>query len=229
MKKILPVLTLALVLGWSNSALASLWGNPLPEYKPGQVVVGGGGLLGDTNYLLGEYGLSKEGTVRGHYGIVDWKGVLGGSEFGAGYKHDLGNKFKLGDYSTSLGVMGYYTTGSVKDSTGDFKASYTMMDFGAGVSIQPKPKLKVYGMGILSMWKSESTYVAPSYTYYDPFTGRNTTIGGGTYTDSYSENDFGVSAGVEYEMSPQLILGAELHGGFYENDDSLRLFALYKL
>ena len=222
MKKSIVLVTLAVILGWSSNAMASLWGNPLPENKPGQIVIGAGGLIGDTNYLLGEYGLSKEGTVRVHFGLVDWGyygGSVTGNEFGGGYKHDLGMKIKIGTYTTSVGVMGYYTTGSVKDSTGYFEIKYSMIDLGGGISIQPKPKLKAYGMGILSMWKSETT--TPQVCY--PFIG---CYGG---SESYSSNDFGVSAGVEYDLTPQLVLGAELHGGFYENDDAIRLFALYKL
>jgi len=219
MKRITLFLAMTLVLGFSGNAMATLIGNPTPGYKEGHMDVGIG-LADYRTIFFGDYGLSKEGTLRFHYASLDIAPATG-SEFGVGYKHNLGKTFKLGQYPATLSALGYFSSGSTSYSSFGFtgETKWTNIELGAGAAIEPKPKLKIYGAGILSIFKVETTIPNP----LAGFPGQPASISG-----SSSSNDIGGMVGAEYLITPEFTAGAELNFGFNEFGDSTVLFASYK-
>ncbi len=190
------------VLLWTGSAHALYLGNPAPDFVSGDVAIGLAlSDLRETLFL--DWGISDAGTLQFLYGNADLTLGVEGTEFGAGYRHKIGEAFDIADKPVRLGVLAFLRIGEV-EILNNVELDYTLIHIGVGGAYTPLENLNVYAAAVFERIDQEQEG------------------GKGSLTDS----DIGLLAGAEFWISPSFLAGLELHPAL-ENDDIV-IFAEFR-
>ncbi|MCH9044965.1 MAG: hypothetical protein IIA40_02535 [SAR324 cluster bacterium] len=181
------------VLLWTGSAHAIYLGNPAPDFVSGDVAIGLAlSDLRETLFL--DWGISDAGTLQFLYGNADLSLGADGTEFGAGYRHKIGEGFDIADKPVRLGILAMARIGEIEILNAEF--DYTLIDIAFGGAYTPLENLNVYAAVVFERIDQEQAG------------------GKGSLTDS----DIGLLAGAEFWISQSILAGLELHPAL-ENDD----------
>lgn len=206
---ILPSITVALFLllaltTGGGSAWALYLGSPTPTLKTGALAVGGS-FSDYRTTVFGDYGVNDQGTLEVQLTNVDLGAGVSGSEFGFDYHYGLNKSVKLGKYDVQLGFLGGYWHGS--ESVLGVSVGSSALRLGLGGSMSPAKNVGLYGAVM---------YERRTYATVVPFFG----------TVSATESNFGLNVGGTFSLTPQAVIGVELHPGL--NDDGLAVFGRYR-
>lgn len=198
-------LTAAALLAWGGLALAQVHGNPVPELKPAQFVVGVGleqfhrelrvedGGSDDWDFrrmtFQVHYGAGEGAMMQGFVALVRAEPEKGdsydGQEIGVGYRQTVDVKIPAGENGIQTAVLGTVRYGDLGD--GD-TFNYIQLDLSYGGAFPATKQVDIYG-GLLF---SE--------------------IWGGVGSKSVnSEHNLGLFAGAEFALAQSLLISAELH------------------
>lgn len=205
---VLSITALVLVLANAGPAHAIVFGNLSPDIKAGESTIGIG-LSDDQIAAMYDLGIG-DGVLGLMVGTLDLGTGISGSEFGASYKHKLGEVFKVDRFPVKMGVLGSLRRGSIETTIlgQTFEWDLTRLDLGLGASMSPVKNLNVFAAVL---------YERATYQFVDPVFGQKTEV-----TDSGT----GFMGGAEFWVTPKFVAGAEIHSGLYSND--LGLYGAFK-
>ena len=175
------------VLLWTGSAHALYLGNPAPDFVSGDVAIGLAlSDLRETLFL--DWGISDAGTLHFLYGNADLRLGVEGTEFGAGYRHKIGEGFDIADKPVRLGVLALLRIGEIE--TLNVKTDYTLLHIGFGGAYTPLENLNIYAAALFE---------------------RND-------TEVVTDSDVGLLAGAEFWIAQAFLAGLEVHPGLENDD-----------
>ena len=188
----------------TGTALATVLGNPAPEFLQGDLGLGARGSdYRETLFL--DYGATDAVTLQFLAGRVTFPGMRG-TEFGAGLRYKIGPKFFADSVPTQLGAFGFYRAGSENSDIGD--ADFTLLDAGFGVSIMPGRHWVLFTSAIFRYMEINFQSEEPDENYE-------------------TGTDLGAAFGVELWFTTSFVVGLEIHTGL--KDDSLAGYIEFKL
>ena len=197
----------ALVLSWPGSAHATVFGNPAPDFKKGELGLGIG-LSNNRETLFLDWGASDAGTLQFLLGTVEIGTNTDGTEFGGGYRHKIGERFKIGESPVRLGALGFLRIGEADNGNVEFN----QLDVGFGGAFTPVELLNVFAFAVYERIEIDSA--------------QTVNMGGNITGGSKTESDIGIVLGTEYWADAKLVLGAEIHFSF--DGDDLGFYAAIK-
>lgn len=192
------------VLLWTGSAHAIYLGNPAPDFMSGDVAIGLAlSDLRETIFL--DWGISDAGTLQFLYGNADLSLGADGTEFGAAYRHKIGEAFDIADKPVRLGILAMARIGEIEILNAEF--DYTLIDIAFGGAYTPLENLNVYAAVVYE--RSETDIVVPPFGKV-----------------SVTDTDIGLLAGAEFWISQSFLVGLELHPGL--TDDDIAVFGEFR-
>lgn len=192
------------VVLWAGSAHAIYLGNPAPDFMSGDVAIGLAlSDLRETIFL--DWGISDVGTLQFLYGNADLSLGADGTEFGAAYRHKIGEAFDIADKPVRLGVLAMARIGEVEILNDEF--DFNLIDIAFGGAYTPLENLNVYAAAVYERSDAEQEVKK---------------FGKVRVTDS----DIGVLAGAEFWISQSFLVGLELHPGL--TDDDIAVFGEFR-
>ncbi len=188
----------------TGTALATVLGNPAPEFLEGDLGLGARGSdYRETLFL--DYGATDDATLQFLAGRVNFPGRRG-VEFGAGLRYKIGPEFFANSAPTRLGVFGFWRWGSEDSDIGDM--DFNLLDAGFGVSVMPSQHLVLFGSAIFRHMDINFRTEEPDENYE-------------------SGSDLGAAFGVELWFTASFVIGLEIHTGL--KDDNLAAYIEFKL
>ena len=194
------------VLLWTGSAHAIYLGNPAPDFKSGDVAIGLAlSDLRETLFL--DWGISDAGTLQFLYGNADLSLGADGTEFGAGYRHKIGEGFDIADKPVRLGVLAFLRIGEI-EILNNVELDYNLIHIGFGGAYTPLENLNIYAAAVYERTDFETVFPQPLGTV------------------SVTDSDIGLLAGAEFWISQSILVGLELHPGL--DDDDFVIFGEFR-
>ena len=188
----------------TGTALATVLGNPAPEFLEGELGLGARGSdYRETLFL--DYGVTDAATLQFLAGRVTFPGMRG-TEFGAGLRYKIGPKFFAGSLPTQLGAFGFYRAGSEDSDIG--ASDFTLLDAGFGASVMPGRHWVLFASAIFRYMEINFQSEELDINYE-------------------SGTDLGAAFGVELWFTTSFVVGLEIHTGL--KDDSLAGYIEFKL
>ena len=193
----------AVAVLWGGAAHAIYLGNPAPDFVSGDVAIGLA-LSDKRETLFLDWGISDAGTLHFLYGNADLRLGVEGTEFGAGYRHKIGEAFDIADKPVRLGVLALARIGEIEVLGVEF--DYNLIHIGFGGAYTPLENLNLYAAAVYERFdKSEF-----------PLLGKS----------GVTDSGLGVLAGAEYWISPSFLAGLELQSGL--TDDDIAVFGEFR-
>ena len=199
-------LTLSISALVSNPASALIIGNPAHGFKGGDFAIGAG--LGDNRIeLFGNIGLMEAGVIDIYYAQQDISILQDLTEFGGGYRHNVGEIFKLGDTPVPLGIVGQYRQGTIETTSlfggATVESDITQLNLGAGVSYAICESLTTYAGAVYQRVEQDIVIVIPFI---------------GTTTVTQTTTEIGGFVGIEFKLGESLLVGAEIRPTLADDD-----------
>lgn len=194
-----------LLLVHGAPAQAMRIGNPAPDIAQGDF--GLGATFSDERAgVFLEFGITDAGTLEALVNQLETGPGADGTEVGIGYRHKLNTNAKLGNMPLRLAVLGRYSQATI-DVPGiggiGSEFDYSLLQLGFGGAFTPVENLNVHGAVIYEQVELEEVITIPFF---------------GTLRQPIKDTGLGLSGGAEYWVTPQIVVGGELHPGLFHND-----------